>query len=622
MPSLQSFIATFNNISGGNSADSLSGEASGAKKSASDQFSSLLDVVGNIEVDNNPSRASFRASSKKTDIKDPVAVDVPSVFRDSANKTATKDVTRSDVSNKKQVERSSESSDDVRDSKANFSQKTDAPKPIEKKDTAQSTQSTPKTDKLESSADKSSVGAVEDVSTDNELKTESSDKVDNLNNLLDIISQLLAGAGGVVVSVATEVQVTELGDDSVLPVDELQDALDPLAVFADIKAVLSQLQQFLQAVNTQNTPLTEEQNATLAAINNALQNDLSALKNLLPQTADGDDVQSIFNQLLQTKQVSQAQKDASNVAPQPVFTAIADVKTLLQNDISLIKDMLQKFKNDVAPLPLKLEVAAPQLQVETIDAASGNDNSNVLNLNLRNNKVESAIPAVEQSQSQQILQPQNNNNTLLSPAAAAVQAAIAGGDADANTGGNSGQQSNNAGQQFSTAGLTASSARSTGGIGTTQFSNLLNSTSQTPVTEQVVFHIKSAVGNGMTRISIQLHPEDLGRLDITLDVDTKGKTGVTIIADNKQTLDLLQRDLQNLQKALSDAGLKSDPDSLSFNLRGGDREGQGQNQFQAANQYQKMRPDELPPEDLNIASLATVTRSYTVKLPDGLDIKI
>ena len=40
-----------------------------------------------------------------------------------------------------------------------------------------------------------------------------------------------------------------------------------------------------------------------------------------------------------------------------------------------------------------------------------------------------------------------------------------------------------------------------------------------------------------------------------------------VTADNKQTLDLLQKDSKQLQEALQQAGLQTDEDSLSFNLR-------------------------------------------------------
>src|SRR5690606_372720 len=140
-------------------------------------------------------------------------------------------------------------------------------------------------------------------------------------------------------------------------------------------------------------------------------------------------------------------------------------------------------------------------------------------------------------------------------------------------------------------------------------------TGQKPIPEQISLQVKTAVADGSSKITIQLDPKDLGKLDIKLHVTADGKTGVVITADNGNTLNLLQRDAQNLLRALHDAGLQADGGSLSFNLRG-DQQGQQGNSHMAGN-YQKAQPDE--DED---ALILAVSRQYTVNLNDGLDITI
>ena len=56
----------------------------------------------------------------------------------------------------------------------------------------------------------------------------------------------------------------------------------------------------------------------------------------------------------------------------------------------------------------------------------------------------------------------------------------------------------------------------------------------------------------------------------TLDSEvTDGGRAVAIVsAERPETLDLLQRDAAGLRQALQDAGLSTDSNSLSFNLRG------------------------------------------------------
>ena len=72
---------------------------------------------------------------------------------------------------------------------------------------------------------------------------------------------------------------------------------------------------------------------------------------------------------------------------------------------------------------------------------------------------------------------------------------------------------------------------------------------------------------GNDKISIQLKPADLGRVDVQMEVGHDGRVTAVVTADNKQTLDLLQKDSKQLQEALQQAGLQADDDSLDFNLR-------------------------------------------------------
>ena len=71
----------------------------------------------------------------------------------------------------------------------------------------------------------------------------------------------------------------------------------------------------------------------------------------------------------------------------------------------------------------------------------------------------------------------------------------------------------------------------------------------------------------MDRIKIQLSPEDLGRVDIKLDMQKDGMVKAVIAADKPETLQWLQQDAKHLERALQDAGFKLDNGSLSFNLR-------------------------------------------------------
>jgi flagellar hook-length control protein FliK len=92
-------------------------------------------------------------------------------------------------------------------------------------------------------------------------------------------------------------------------------------------------------------------------------------------------------------------------------------------------------------------------------------------------------------------------------------------------------------------------------------------TANLAVADQVSVQINKAVNAGNDKISIQLKPADLGRVDVQMEIGQDGRVTAVVTADNKQTLDLLQKDSKQLQEALQQAGLQADDDSLSFNLR-------------------------------------------------------
>jgi flagellar hook-length control protein FliK len=89
-----------------------------------------------------------------------------------------------------------------------------------------------------------------------------------------------------------------------------------------------------------------------------------------------------------------------------------------------------------------------------------------------------------------------------------------------------------------------------------------------PLAEQVAVHVRAALAQGDDRIVVQLHPASLGRVEIELQVKPDGHASLVILADRQGTLDLLQRDSAALERALNDAGLKTESGSLDFNLRG------------------------------------------------------
>ena len=85
--------------------------------------------------------------------------------------------------------------------------------------------------------------------------------------------------------------------------------------------------------------------------------------------------------------------------------------------------------------------------------------------------------------------------------------------------------------------------------------------------DQVSVQITKALNAGLDRINIQLRPANMGRVDVRMELAADGRVSAVVTADNKDTLEMLQRDSRDLERALQDAGLQTDSGSLSFNLR-------------------------------------------------------
>lgn len=76
--------------------------------------------------------------------------------------------------------------------------------------------------------------------------------------------------------------------------------------------------------------------------------------------------------------------------------------------------------------------------------------------------------------------------------------------------------------------------------------------------------IAQAAAQGGTRFEIQLSPQELGRVQISLDFRADGQLEATLRAETPETVDLLRNDARTLERALTDAGLKPGQVSLNF----------------------------------------------------------
>lgn len=142
-----------------------------------------------------------------------------------------------------------------------------------------------------------------------------------------------------------------------------------------------------------------------------------------------------------------------------------------------------------------------------------------------------------------------------------------------------------------------------------------------PVQQQVAVSIRNAASEGVDKISVQLRPEHLGRVDVKLEIGHDGRVQGVIQADTRETLDMLRQDSRALQQALKDAGLNADSQSFTFEHRNEGGQGQDGNGRSQMTANQGSSPDDG--DVLSGAELAEhVGIGYGIN-PNGLvDIRI
>ncbi len=158
------------------------------------------------------------------------------------------------------------------------------------------------------------------------------------------------------------------------------------------------------------------------------------------------------------------------------------------------------------------------------------------------------------------------------------------------------------------------------------FNNLRANVNPNSVREQVAVQVKQGIEKGETNINVRLRPMELGRVDVRIEVAADGRTTLAVVADNRDTLELLQRDSRSLEKAFAELGMEMSEEGMSFDLQeqfAGDQ--QEQNDGAPANEKLEdsfdtamARPDEMIAEALLDGSNV----NYMVGVDDGLNIKV
>lgn len=134
--------------------------------------------------------------------------------------------------------------------------------------------------------------------------------------------------------------------------------------------------------------------------------------------------------------------------------------------------------------------------------------------------------------------------------------------------------------------------------------------------------IAARASQGATRFDIRLDPAELGRIDVQLTVDREGHVKSKLVVEKQETLDLLQRDQRNLERALAQAGLQTREGSLEFSLRDqGGQNGRGDQQQpdQRSSRHQVLIEDA---ETITALQASASTYARAAAFRGGVDIRI
>jgi len=96
------------------------------------------------------------------------------------------------------------------------------------------------------------------------------------------------------------------------------------------------------------------------------------------------------------------------------------------------------------------------------------------------------------------------------------------------------------------------------------------------VVEQIKVNITKSAVKGVDTIDIRLKPEELGHIQVKMQIGKDGKLQAHIISSRPETAEILQKEMAGLQKAFDEAGFRTDENSLSFSFRNEEQTGRDQ----------------------------------------------
>ena len=138
------------------------------------------------------------------------------------------------------------------------------------------------------------------------------------------------------------------------------------------------------------------------------------------------------------------------------------------------------------------------------------------------------------------------------------------------------------------------------------------------VVDQIKVNITKSAVKGVDKIEILLKPEDLGHIEVKMQIGKDGKLQAHIVASRPETAEILQKEIGNLQKAFNEAGFQTDEGSLSFSFRDDGQAGQNQER----NNLRNFIGDVLEQETAMDAAVGDLFAGTAWDGKNGLNIRV
>lgn len=154
------------------------------------------------------------------------------------------------------------------------------------------------------------------------------------------------------------------------------------------------------------------------------------------------------------------------------------------------------------------------------------------------------------------------------------------------------------------------------------------------IAKQLNMQVTRAVSNGTNEFTMKLNPTELGRVQVKMAFGSNGTVSAQVMVERPETLELLQREVRGLERAIEAGGHKADAGNISFSLDTGDGQSAGKAMAEAllqdrhnaaleenaANNSEGAEESGLDTDKTDLAMLEKILSHVTPET--GLDVRV